>query len=175
AGGCACWISGPGGPRDMIFGDEVMTISIRLTKPLTRAVRFLLVLCSILLPCLAQAPTAILAGRITDSSGAVTPNTAVEIRNLDTGVKWLAKTNASGYYTQPLLPPGNYQVTTQLDGFRPMTRTVTLVVDQIARLDFKLELGAVTEAVMVLGAAPVLDSGTASIGQLIQKKAVSDL
>src|SRR6266446_3365239 len=151
-----------------------MTISIELTKPLLRA-RFILVLCSILLPCLAQAPTAILAGRITDTSGAVTPDTAVEIRNIDTGVKWLVKTNPSGYYTQPLLPPGNYQVATQLDGFRPMTRTVTLVVDQIARLDFKLEVGAVTEAIMVLGAAPVLESGTASIGQVVQKKAVSDL
>src|SRR2546425_11519143 len=100
-------------------------------RSFARTALLVLALGAILLPCLAQEPTAILVGRITDSTGAVAPNTAVEIRNVETGVRWQLKTNTSGYYTQPLLPPGNYQVTTLLEGFRPVTRTVTLVVDQI--------------------------------------------
>ena len=62
-----------------------MTKSIELLKPVTRAARVLLVLCASLLPCLAQAPTAILVGRITDATSGVAPDTKVEMTNLDTG------------------------------------------------------------------------------------------
>ena len=81
-----------------------------------RTTRLLLALCAILLPCFAQEPTAILAGRITDGTGGVAPNVTVVVLNTETGVKWQAKTSASGYYTVPLLPPGKYQVNTQLEG-----------------------------------------------------------
>ena len=129
--------------------------------------RFLVIFCAVLLSCFAQEPTATLFGRITDATGGVTPNVAVEIGNVDTGVKWHVKTNGSGYYTQPLLPPGNYQVTAKLEGFRPMTRTINLAVDQMARVSFALEIGAVTETIVVTSAPPVLENGTASMGQVV--------
>lgn len=144
-------------------------------KKIFNAAWLLLALCALLAPCVAQEPTAILVGRITDGTGGVAPNVTVDILNVETGVKYPVKTNASGYFTKPLLPPGNYQVTTQLEGFRAVTRSVTLVVDQIARLDFTLEVGAVTETIVVTGAAPVLENGSASIGQVVSTKAVHDL
>ncbi len=140
-----------------------------------RTMRLLLALCATMVPCLAQEPTAILAGRITDGTGGVAPNVTVAVLNTETGAKWQAKTSASGYYTVPLLPPGKYQVSTQLEGFRPITRTVTLVVDQLARLDFTLEVGAITETIVVTSQPPVLENGTASLGQVVQGKAVNDL
>ena len=137
--------------------------------------RFLVIFCAVLLSCFAQEPTATLFGRITDASGGVAPNVAVEIGNVDTGVKWVVKTNGSGYYTQPLLPPGNYQITAKLEGFRPMTRTINLAVDQVARVSFALEIGAVTETIVVTSAPPVLENGTASMGQVVSTRAVRDL
>jgi len=137
--------------------------------------RFLVIFCAVLLSCFAQEPTATLFGRITDATGGVAPNVAVEISNADTGVKWLVKTNGSGYYTQPLLPPGNYQITAKLEGFRPMTRTINLAVDQVARVSFALEVGAVTETIVVTSAPPVLENGSASMGQVVTQRAVRDL
>ncbi len=148
---------------------------ISALQNLCLAALFAAVTCALIAPCLAQQPTAILVGRITDSSGSVTPNVAVDISNVETGVKWQVKTNASGYYTQPLRPPGKYQVSTQLEGFRPVTRTVTLVVDQIARVDFALEVGAVTETIVVTGSAPLLENGSASIGQQVSEAQIRSL
>jgi len=105
-----------------------------------KTIRFFGIFGVVLLSCFAQQPTATLFGRITDITGAVMPNAAVEISNAETGVKWQVKTNGSGYYTQPLLPPGNYQVTATLEGFRPVTRAITLAVDQVARSVSRLRL-----------------------------------
>jgi hypothetical protein len=66
-------------------------------------------------------------------------------------------------------------MTVRLDGFKQATRTVTLTVDQIARLDFALELGAVSESVEVSGAAPLLESSTASIGQVVETQMINDM
>jgi hypothetical protein len=137
--------------------------------------RFCVIFGAVLLSCFAQDPTATLFGRITDATGGVAPNVAVEIGNVETGVKWLVKTNGSGYYTQPLLPPGNYQITATLEGFRPVTRTISLAVDQVARVSFALEVGAVTETIVVTSAPPVLENGSASMGQVVSARAVRDL
>jgi hypothetical protein len=139
----------------------------------TALVLFLLL--ATLLPSFAQESTAEVTGRITDSSGSVAPNAAVEIRNAETGVRWQAMANADGYYTQPLLPPGEYRMTVRLEGFKQARRTVTLAVDQVARLDFVLELGAVSESVEVSGAAPLLESSTASIGQVVETQMINDM
>jgi hypothetical protein len=140
-----------------------------------KTIRLCAFFASFVLSCFAQEPTATLFGRITDATGGVAPNVAVEVGNVDTGVKWQAQTNGAGYYTVPLLPPGNYQITAKLDGFRPVTRAITLAVDQVARVSFALEVGAVTETIIVTSAPPVLENGTASMGQVVTARAVRDL
>src|SRR5690242_17412430 len=85
--------------------------------------------------CWAQ-ETAEITGRIVDASGSVTPGAQVEIQSLGTNSRWALKSNADGYYTQALLPPGDYKVTVKLSGFKQEARAVTLEVQQIARLDF---------------------------------------
>jgi Carboxypeptidase regulatory-like domain/TonB dependent receptor len=157
-----------------------MTITVERTprntrSPFARIAPFLLAVCAILLPCLAQEPTGMIVGRIADASGSVAPDTAIEAMNVDTGVKWQVKSNQSGYFTIPLLPPGHYQVMARLEGFKPMTRTLTLQLEQVARLDFTLEIGAMTEMVEVVSAPSVLENGTASVGQVVQQQAVRDL
>ena len=123
-----------------------------------------------------QTPTAEMVGLITDPTGGVVPGAKVEVVNVNTGARWETTSNASGYYTVQALPPGSYQIAVTKEGFRPVTRTgLNLVVAQSARLDFKLQVGAVTESVQVTGAAPLLESQTAALGQVVQTRTINDL
>ncbi len=124
--------------------------------------------------CWAQ-ETASVTGRIVDASGSVTPNVSVEIRNVNTNAKWSAISNSDGYYTQSQLPPDDYLVTVRLTGFKQLTRKVRLEVQQVSRLDFTLQVGSLTETVEVTAATPMLESSNASVGQVIETQAVSDL
>ena len=99
----------------------------------------------------------------------------MEIRSVGTNSKWDARSNSDGYYTQALLPPGDYRITVKLSGFKQEVRTLTLEVQQIARLDFTLEVGDDLETVEVMATAPMLESSNASIGQVIETQAISDL
>ena len=96
--------------------------------------------------------------------------------NTGRGVKLSTTSNESGSYSVPLLPPGNYEVGVSTSGFKPVTRTgITLQVQQAARIDFRLELGAVTETVEVLAAAPLLEQQTSSLGQVIDNAKIVNI
>jgi outer membrane receptor protein involved in Fe transport len=115
-------------------------------------------------------------GVVTDSSNAVVPEARVLVVNIDTGAERSTQTNEAGYFNQPFLTPGNYRITVEKEGFKPTVRTnVRLEVNQMARLDFSLELGAVTELIEVTGSAPLLESSSSSIGQVIENKLINDL
>ncbi|MBI3471883.1 MAG: carboxypeptidase regulatory-like domain-containing protein [Candidatus Solibacter usitatus] len=127
-------------------------------------------------PVWAQNPTAQVTGLVQDSTGAVVPNARVEVINAGTGSRWQLTTNESGYYTAPLLPPGDYRVAAHAQGFKSVNRSgVTLVVAQVARIDFTLEVGGVAETVEVSATAPLLESQSASLGQIVETKVISDL
>jgi outer membrane receptor protein involved in Fe transport len=129
--------------------------------------------------CLAQAfaqTSAGVNGYVLDSSRAVMPDTQVTIINLETGAKREATTNEGGGYQFTLLQPGRYSISARHQGFKRVSRDgIQLEVNQVARVDFSLELGAVTETIEVQAAAPMLESNTSSVGQVIEQKAVSDL
>jgi hypothetical protein len=135
--------------------------------------RLLVLILVLALACFAQAPTAQVTGRVSDSSGGVVPGATVDLQNIDTGVNWPATTNNDGYYTVPLLPPGNYRITVRNQGFKEAARNVRLEVNQVARVDFALELGTLSETVEVTGAPPLLESSTASIGQTVQAESIT--
>src|SRR5215207_1270453 len=92
------------------------------------------------------AQQASIAGSVMDQSGAALPGASVAAKNIDTGIQTAVTTNGEGFYSMPLLPPGQYTIAVALSGFRSQTRSgVTLVVQQSARLDFTLELGNLAE------------------------------
>ena len=95
------------------------------------------------------AQTASLTGRVTDPSGAVVPDARVAVRSVGTGVTATVTTNQDGYYSAPSLPPGRYDVEISRDGFMA-TRQVglELAVQQVARLDVVLKVGAVSERIL---------------------------
>lgn len=124
----------------------------------------------------AQATSASLSGRVTDPSAASVPDAQISAANLETGLKRETRTNEQGNYSVPLLPPGSYRVTVTKQGFRPISRSgITLAVDQAARIDFVLEVGAVTETVEVTAAVPLLDQETSALGQVIDNSKVVNI
>ena len=125
--------------------------------------------------CFAQRTTE-LSGRVTDASQAVIANAAVTVTNVDTRAERTTLSNDLGYYTVPLLPPGNYQITVQHDGFRPITRSgITLVVDQTARVDFVMQVGAVTEKVEVTANASVVETQSSTLKGVVDEQRIREL
>ena len=125
---------------------------------------------------LAQTTTATVTGTITDPSGASVPNAEITVASEATGVNRQTRSSESGNYTVSLLPTGVYRVTVTSKGFKPMTRSsIELKVDQVARIDFVLEVGGQTETVVVTSDAPLLDSETSSLGQVVNSEKVVNL
>lgn len=128
------------------------------------------------LEALAQSTTAQLTGVVTDATGAAVVEARVVVTNTGTGITREMPTNELGYYTAALLPPGAYRVRIEKQGFRTVTRSgVVLNVDQVARLNFTLEVGSVSESIDVTAAAPLLEASTSSLGQVIDAKQFADL
>ncbi|MBK7930366.1 MAG: TonB-dependent receptor [Bryobacterales bacterium] len=120
--------------------------------------------------------TAQLTGEVTDNSGAAAPGAEVAATATATGVERTVTTNDSGSYTIPFLAPGEYRIKVTKQGFQTISRdTVRLEVNQTARLDFTLTVGSVSETVQVTGAAPLIESDSSAIGQVVEKKAIEDL
>src|SRR6266567_586809 len=115
-----------------------------------------------------------LNGVVLDSSGATVPETNVTMTNLDNGAKRETISSESGLYQFPLLQPGRYSIVARKPGFKQSTRDgVQLELNQVAKIDFALEPGAVSETIEVSASAPLLESSTSSVGQVIEATAVS--
>ncbi|HYT19858.1 MAG TPA: TonB-dependent receptor [Candidatus Polarisedimenticolia bacterium] len=99
----------------------------------------------------AQEVTGSILGTVTDSKGGVVPNAKVTITNTDRQVVVRTlTTDDRGQYVAPLLPIGQYSVTVEIAGFKKLTQSgVTLNVNDKLPLNFKLEVGAVSETVSV--------------------------
>lgn len=124
----------------------------------------------------AQTTAARLTGNIIDPSGAGIPGAEVTAINEQTGAKRQATSNELGYYVVPMLPPGSYRITVHRGGFQDVNRPgVILEVDQVARVDFALPVGKVTESVEVTAQAPLLQTATSSVGQVVESQQISDL
>ena len=125
---------------------------------------------------LGQQSTGTISGLVTDQQGAVIPGARVEVRNTSTNAAFATSTNESGLYVAPGLAVGDYEVVVESDGFRRSVRSgITLQVGQNAEVEVTLEIGQLTEVVEVIGQAPLVDTGGATIGEVIERKRVSDL
>src|SRR5215510_9627287 len=111
---------------------------------------------------LAQFESATLTGLITDPAGAVVPNVSVRAVNEGTNIETTVLTNSEGRYLFPNLRPGSYQVISSAQGFKQSVSTgVVLQVNQAARLDVQLTVGALSEQVSVTSEAEALDTESA--------------
>ncbi|MBI1354229.1 MAG: hypothetical protein GC160_07775 [Acidobacteria bacterium] len=127
-------------------------------------------------PMIGLAQTGTLTGRVTDQTNAVIPGAKVTVTNEATAAARDVSTNASGYYTVTLLPPGQYRILVAADGFNAVNRTgITLEVDQRAEVNFALEIGAISEQIEVTADAVQLNTVDASRGQVIENNRIVNM
>ena len=144
-------------------------------QPLSRILGLALLLCWAT-AAEAQQVTSTLSGTARDTSGAVVPQAALTATNVSTGIATSATSDEAGRYIFPSLPPGTYNLTVQKSGFQTtIIPTITLTVYQKATLDVVLQVGRVTQSVEVKGAAPLLSTTSASIGTVVEERAMVDL
>jgi hypothetical protein len=124
----------------------------------------------------AQAVTSNLLGTISDTTGAVIPGVPVAVTEKQTGVSHRAVTNEQGIYNLPYIPPGEYRVEVEKEGFKKFIReNVILRIASSVRVDVTLEPGAVTEKMEVTADPPVLQTDRAEVSRSFERQAVREL
>ncbi len=119
-------------------------------------------------PLAAQEVSAGITGRVTDPSGGAIAGANVTAKDLQRGTEWATVTNGDGIYAFPRVPVGQYQLKVEARGFKTYVNSeVALQVNQRARLDVVMQIGAITESVSVVGEAPVLQTDTTQVGSVI--------
>lgn len=125
---------------------------------------------------LVQSFRASVVGTVRDESGAVLPGVSVTVTNTGTGAQRTAITNERGDYVATELPVGSYSVAAELTGFRKEIRTgITLQIDQRARIDMTMRVGQVSEVLEVMADAPLVQSESAAIGNVVDNRKVTEL
>ena len=110
-------------------------------------------------------------GIITDATGSVVPGATVTATNVETNVETQATSTDAGVYRLPYIPAGTYKISVSKPGFQTaVAENVILHVAQTLTVDFKLQVGAVSEQVTVSSEAPLLESSSAEVGRYVSKK-----
>jgi hypothetical protein len=124
----------------------------------------------------AQQGTGALNGLITDHDGLAVVGVKVQALNAGTNVSYLADTNKTGLYNFPTLPAGMYKVTATKDGFQQVVRPgVELHVSDVISLNFSLQVGLVTQSLVVEAGAPLVETTSSAMGGLVNGKQIEDL
>ena len=117
-----------------------------------------------------------ITGEVTDASGAVVADAAVTVVSAQTNTSRNTVTNTSGLYSVPELTPGIYSVKVVMPGFDTVVKTnIEIQVQQTARLDFRLTLGAAVQTVEVAANAAQLNTENATVGTVIEQARISEL
>src|SRR5262249_12014262 len=112
-------------------------------------------------------------GRVADASGAAIAGATITVTNEQTNTSSKTVTEADGAYNVPFLIPGTYRVEVEGQGFRKFSQSgITVEVNKKVTVNITMEVGAVSEAVTVKADAPLLDTATGSMGQVIDQQKV---
>jgi hypothetical protein len=152
------------------------------TRPFSNATRLLTLIALAAamawpMPAAAQAVYGSIAGTVTDSTGAALPGATVTITSVERKTTDTVTANASGFYIKERLLPGNYEVKAELSGFKStVVPAVRVNVDAQSKIDFRLEIGQLTEAVTVNAAeGQLLKTDRADVSTTMDTKQVTEL
>lgn len=125
----------------------------------------------------AQVNTSTIAGLVSDESGSIVPNAKVVASIASIGLQREVTSSSSGEFVVTQIPPGNWKLTVRATGFQTaVVENIVLTIAERAVVNVSLKLGAVTEQVTVSAAVtPLLEPETASLGQVITRRAINDL
>ncbi|HMF78352.1 MAG TPA: carboxypeptidase-like regulatory domain-containing protein, partial [Bryobacteraceae bacterium] len=125
---------------------------------------------------LSQAVTGTVLGTVIDSSDAVVTNAKVTLTEINTNVSRVGATNASGNFTFPNVPQGDYRVDVELEGFKKEIRQhIMVAVNQTARVDVQLQPGNLSQTVEVTTAPPPLQTDRADTSVSISQAQTANL
>lgn len=125
---------------------------------------------------MAQVEQGRFVGRIADPQDATISNALVTVTNLATNIVQTAKTDRNGNFVITPVATGTYKVSVAASGFETaVAPSVEVQVGQIVREDMKLLVGASTTTVEVTTTAPLLTTDSATVGQVITNKQLTDL
>ena len=123
-----------------------------------------------------SAVTGALKGIITDPSGSVVTGVAVKVTSHSTGQTRTATTQSNGSYLVPLLPPGEYTVDASARGFKSISVSdVTVHVTETQTLDFRLQVGTISETVTVQDVAELVQTESSALGSVTDQRMVENL
>ena len=117
-----------------------------------------------------------LRGTVVDSSGAVIPAAIVSLTQVGTGFSRTVESNTQGDYLIPSLQPADYVLIVQAKGFQKFSQGgITLLADQSATVNVRMEVGQATETVNVVAAATQVDTTTGTQKQVIDQTQIVEL
>lgn len=123
-----------------------------------------------------QTASGTILGLVRDAQDAAVPGARVTATHTGSNISRTFATDANGSYTMPFLVPGTYSVSAEAAGFRRASRTgIRLSVEDQLTVDFKLEVGAVSEQITVEGQASLVDATSNTLGQVIESRRIVDL
>jgi hypothetical protein len=124
----------------------------------------------------AQSGTGTIQGTITDASGAVLTNAKVTVTNMNTNVTRTAVTDTSGNYAFPSLALGPYRVQVEAPGMgKQVVNNLVLEVGRNIAQNFSLKPAQVQQTIEITGEAPVVESTTISVGQVVDNRTVQEI
>lgn len=145
-------------------------------RPLIRACAIIFALLSATATGYAQFDTATVLGAVRDANGAVLPGVTVTLKNIDTGIVVNVQTDADGNYQFTNIRIGNYRVSAEKQGFSTaVAERVNVTVNARQRVDLTMQLGAVTETVVITDAAQLLEADSSVRGQVVQREQIVNL
>ncbi len=127
-------------------------------------------------PVQAQVLYGSIVGNVTDQTGAAVPEATVTVTHRETGVSRTTTTTPAGTYSLPNLPSGTYEVRISKEGFQTFTqRDVVVTINSVVRVDATLNVGAVTESVVVEASAVALQTDRAEVRAELSERALVNL
>jgi hypothetical protein len=128
------------------------------------------------MPVWGQFTTARLSGIVSDPSGAVVAGATVTAQDLGTGFTRATNSTSTGQYLFPSLPVGTYQITVSMAGYKTyVQKGIVLSVDQAVTQNVQLQVGVVSEQMVVTANSSLVTTDSATVGQLINEKQIEEL
>jgi outer membrane receptor protein involved in Fe transport len=127
-------------------------------------------------PSVSGQSTAVLQGTVTDAKGAVLPNATVTAKNRSTAAERTTQTDNEGNYQFAALPVGVYSIEVKIQGFKTgVADQVTVEVAKTVVQNFQMDVGAISEQVLVSSDVPVIETTTTSVGTVINQRTVQEI
>ncbi|MGP8246841.1 MAG: TonB-dependent receptor [Bryobacteraceae bacterium] len=143
---------------------------------MSKSLRFFILISISLSAAWSQVASGTITGTVVDPSGAAIVGAQVTMKHTATGESRSAVTNERGEFNAPFMHLGAYTVSVSAQGFVSQTLSgIDLRVDQTVNLQVKLQVGSMSQSVEVTGAAPLVDSVTSSLGQVIGNTQILEL